>query len=258
MKLESTDELDTKVLIDERTGQEIKDQTELDTPLLCGLTRREIEQMKTAGMAKPGFIKWPEWNGPLKLSHRHMYIADLAARGARACDIASHTNMSESRISLILNSPLMQAQIKLVRETQLKALTINEGIDQLSPLAMQTYAEILNDPRIKPSLKKAVAQDVLDRKIGKPQQRLEIGNNLVSDMFKLLQKQEEARMEAAEVKTVPGEARELVKDTEQVNQTNQPTLPIPAPAGASNETKAEPMTVNTDELEVFLEEEVKP
>jgi hypothetical protein len=161
---------------------------DMDAKLACGLSRREIMQMRRAGMGKPDFVPWADWNGPKKLTHRHMLVAHLAALGYSCKDIARATNISAQRISLLVNSEMLKDTIKQVREIELQGLGIDQKISQLSSQAIRIYEHALFDPGVRIRDKLRVADAVLDRKLGKPQQRVEIQGSLIGEFYSMLKK----------------------------------------------------------------------
>lgn len=184
----------------ERVKEIVEIKMDVDAKLPCGFSYREIHTMKKAGMEKPDAISWAEWQGPRKLSHRHQLIAHLAALGYSQRDIARNTGFSDHRVSMLLKTDLMQAQVKLVREVEMNGLGVTQKLDQLSSQAIRVYEQILMDPHQRAALRAKVATDVLDRKLGKPNQRIEVGGSLIKDFIQLLKQQDEDR------KTMPGES----------------------------------------------------
>ncbi len=187
----------------ERVKEITEIKMDLDAKLPCGLSFREIHQMKKAGIDKPEFVSWAEWQGPRRLSHRHQLVAHLAALGYSQRDIARNTGFSESRISLLMQGEMMQSQIKLVREVEMNGLGVIQKLDQLSSQAIRVYEQILMDPGQRAALRAKVATDVLDRKLGKPNQRIDVGGSLIKDFITLLKQQDEDR------KTMPGQSYQV-------------------------------------------------
>lgn len=154
--------------------------------LQCGLTRTEIEKMKSAGIDKPSFIPWPEWLGPKKISQRQMFICYLAAMGRRPKEIAEQTGMTNARLSLLLNSEAIKDQIQLIREVEFAGLGVQQQLDQLTPQAVRIANRLMKSENTPDNLKWQVAQNVLDRKLGKPQQTVNVNNTLLTDIFQLM------------------------------------------------------------------------
>jgi len=175
---------------------------DLDEKLTCGFSRKEIVQMKSAGMQKPDMIPWDDWFGPKKMSHRHMLLCHLSALGYPAKDIATATGMDEGTVYRLLRVPAFKVQIKIVREVEMQGMGVPQKIDQLSSQAMRVYEEILFSPATKMSLKQKTAQDVLDRKVGKPNQKIEHTGSLLKELYATLKEQDRAA-EAQKVINIP-------------------------------------------------------
>jgi hypothetical protein len=159
----------------------------LDKQLKCGLTRREIAQMKKAGMEKPSFVPWPEWLGPKKLSARQMFICYLAAMGRTAREISEEIGMTDARLSLLLNSEALKEQIQLIRDVEFAGLGIQQQIDQLAPQALRVAERMLKSDNVPDSLKWRIADKVIDRKLGRIPQQINIGGTLLTDVYRLMQ-----------------------------------------------------------------------
>lgn len=168
----------------------------IDLPLSCGLTRREIEQMKAAGIDQPSWIKTSEWLGPMKLSHRHQLIAHLAALGMRPREICAAANVSSQWLGVLLQQPAIKERIEVIRSVELRGLGIDKRLEMLAPRAVRTYEDLLEDPRVRDSVKGTVARDILDRRYGKPLQKVEMGGSLIRDLIAL------AKLEQKESKAI--------------------------------------------------------
>ena len=176
----------------EQKPQRLPQELELDTKLPCGLSRREIFQMKRAGMEKPDFVTWADWNGPRKLSHRHMLVAHLAALGYSNKDIARATLISQQRVGALVNSNALRDVIQQIREIELQGVGIDQKLGQLSSQAIRVYEQTLFDPTVKLQQRLEVAHHVLDRKLGKPQQRVEVRGSLIGELYEMLKQRDQS------------------------------------------------------------------
>lgn len=169
----------------------------IDEVLPCGFSIKQIHQMKQAGMEKPNVIPWADWQGPLKMNHRHMLVCHLAALGYQPKDIAKVTHFSESRIRNMLLSQQFQSQIKLIREVEMHGVGARQKMKQLTNQAARVYEEILHDPKTKMSIRQKTAQDVLDRDMGKPLQKIENTGSILKDFYHLLKMQQQQQNQSA-------------------------------------------------------------
>ncbi len=171
----------------------------LDDKLACGLSIREIKQMRHAGMDKPDIVTWNEWNSLEKFNHRHMLVCHLAALGYKDKDIAKATHFDLATIQRYLPMPTFQQQIKVIREVEMQGLGAQAHIKKLAAPAARLYEEILYDPAVKMSIRQKTAQDVLDRDMGKPLQKIENTGSLIKDLYGMLKLQNELTQKPATV-----------------------------------------------------------
>jgi hypothetical protein len=183
------------------TEVDLRDPYEQKLP--CGVSKKEIDQMKEAGISKPDFIPWAEWNGPKKLSHRHMLIAQFLAAGWRQKDICEKMQITQSRLSMIANSELMKQEVKRVREVQFHASGLQQTLDTLAPAAVQVLGDLVTDPKARGAHKLKAAQEILDRTKGKPLQQVEHSGSLVKDMFQYITMQDQKEKEIQQPKPLP-------------------------------------------------------
>lgn len=187
------DDLDSEIPIDEALLPEPQEERrveileiDLDKPLRCGLSRREIAQMRGAGMKKPSFVPWPEWLGPQRLTHRQIFLCYLAASGRSNNEIADLARMSPARVSLLLSSEACREQVQLIREVEFSGLGVPSHLDRLSPIAARAVEKLLVSEDTSDNLRFRVADKILDRKVGKPLHRVEVGGTLVSDLYRMM------------------------------------------------------------------------
>lgn len=187
------DDLDDEIPIDEALLPEAQAERrveileiDLDKPLRCGLSRREIAQMRAAGMKKPSFVPWPEWLGPQRLTHRQIFLCYLAASGRSNNEIADLARMSPARVSLLLSSEACREQVQLIREVEFSGLGVPSHLDRLSPIAARAVEKLLVSEDTSDNLRFRVADKILDRKVGKPLHRVEVGGTLVSDLYRMM------------------------------------------------------------------------
>jgi hypothetical protein len=202
---------------------------DLDEKLSCGLTRRQIIQMRRAGMEKPDFVSWAEWQGPKQLSHRHMLVAHLAALGYGTKDIARATNFTPVRVGQLLSTDIIKDAVRQIREIELQGLGIDQKINQLSSQAMRIYETALFDPGVKMRDKLRVADQVLDRKLGKPQQRVEIKTSLIGDFYQLLKQMDQKKVTDAVIEGEMGDPADALLPDE-IHEGLEDTEPAPEPA----------------------------
>lgn len=89
--------------------------------------------------------------GLKKLSHRHTLIVQFAAMGLRAKEIGAKLGMTQSRLSLVINDPRVQAEIREVRrkmfeEVQAELVETNpdKALQEMLPDGLKAIKNVLN------------------------------------------------------------------------------------------------------------------
>lgn len=101
---------------------------------------------------------------PTKLNARHFLCALMHAAGFTNRKIADHLGYHENRISIILSSPLMRAQIKELQE-ELRAGTIEDVMGIIEREAGNNVRVLLElrDHAEESNTRRLAANDLLDR-----------------------------------------------------------------------------------------------
>lgn len=101
---------------------------------------------------------------PVKMSDRHHRIMRLHLLGYSGREIAVMLGMSESRVSIVLNSNLGRCQAAIMRaEADTSAIETARRIREVAPKALQVIEDILADDSVPSSVRLRAAQDALDR-----------------------------------------------------------------------------------------------
>lgn len=141
------------------------------------LAQKGVENFKT---------DWPAELGPKKLTHRHMFVAHLAALGLSNAEICRRTGMTAAWMSIITRTQLMKDEIKRVRE-DLFAGSTEQRFKLMLPNAMQAIETALKPNNgTKQSLQVDTAFKLCDRAFGKPQQKIEHTGSAIKDLFELM------------------------------------------------------------------------
>lgn len=116
-------------------------------------------------MARPPTGREPI-NALHRLSTRHRDIMFRLAGGQRPTDIASEIGMSQSHLSVVMNSPIFKREFRAL-QAEIKGKLINqisdvEGqIQKFQPQAIKTIAGFMNNPKMGASLRRQCANDLL-------------------------------------------------------------------------------------------------
>lgn len=126
--------------------------------------------------------------GPKKLSHRLKYIVELAAMGLSGKEIAERTGYSFVRISIILNTAQISNEVERARRFMF-GQDAERALKSMLPKALGAIEDVLlhettefRDKRDKAS----TAFTLLERTHGKPKQSIEVGGNLLADLYALM------------------------------------------------------------------------
>jgi hypothetical protein len=118
-------------------------------------------------------------------SHRISAIAQYAALGCKAKEIADNLRMSASRVSVILGLPKCKEEVKRI-QAQLFTQDPTVMFKQMAPQAALTLRKIMLNKEEKGSTRVTAAATILDRAYGKAQQKVEHEGSLILELFKKL------------------------------------------------------------------------
>lgn len=123
------------------------------------------------------------------LSTRENAVVYLAAQGKTPTQIAEATGSSTRSISTMLGEERVQFEIRRLQHRLFGKDTkaVKKRFDDMVDQAQDVIAEIVADDNpnvtIKPSLRFAAAQEILDRSMGKPKQTVEHQGSLIKELF---------------------------------------------------------------------------
>lgn len=141
-----------------------------------------IKAMKAQGMEKPPNVPHSNWEQKESLSHKHNYIAYLAAKGFGTTEISNETGMSISRISTLLQSERMKFEIRAI-QYKLFGKEPSKRFKEILPDAIDLAERVMKDPNVKPSLKLTAAMNFMDRALGKPKQSIEVEGSVLRQLY---------------------------------------------------------------------------
>jgi hypothetical protein len=167
---------------------------------------------------------------PMKLSHRLKYVAHLKAMGMTNKEIAEKAGYTQSRISIVLNSPHVSAEVERMRRHLLDR-DPDVALRAMIPKALRAIDDVLSTTPVSMKekvWKKDAALQLFDRTHGKPTQKIEASGNLLSDLFALLDQRDAPQAP----RDVPAESRNLDSGEESVEAELSPQT-----EGASDGTR---------------------
>lgn len=141
---------------------------------------------------------------PKKLSHRLKYVAHLKALGCTNKEIAEKAGYTQHRVSVIMNSPHVSAEVERMRR-YLFERDPDVALRGMIPKALKAIDDVLSAPNEKLTSKADIAFRLFERTHGKPKQTVDMGGNMLSDLFALL----DARDESPPERSIPTTSRPL-------------------------------------------------
>lgn len=167
--------------------------------------------------AKPADVPWGDWIGPRKLSHRHKFIAHLAALGLNNNDIAERTGMTPSRISIVLGNTLMGQEIERCRK-EIFAGDLDQSLRLMLPKAVKIIDDVLSPTaQVKKDLQIRTAFKLMERTHGMPKQSVAHSGSLLRDLFDELDSQEGDDEDAS----IPVDGRPVYPEAEVTQETKR-------------------------------------
>lgn len=116
------------------------------------------------------------------LSPRHKRLALLLYEGKRTSEIARELEYTQARVSVLKSNSKILAEVERLRELAFDK-TVDERMQDLGPMAMDALEELLNDPSVPASKKESVARWVVEMKMGKANQKLDVSGEVNLGLF---------------------------------------------------------------------------
>ena len=143
----------------------------------------------------------PKFGAIKSVSSRHRSIMYRLAAGMRPVDISHEIGMSQSRLSVIMNSPLFKTEYGKVKSTLYNAVVdkqsdISATIKRLQPAAIQVLENLLMGKNTGQALKRNVANDILelgDIKKGAAQDGMSEAANFIASCFEIAEQRRRMR-----------------------------------------------------------------
>ena len=123
---------------------------------------------------------------------RQRSVAYLAATGLKQVQIAKETGYKESSISILLQKPRMQFEVRRLQGL-IFGKDAKKRFDNILPNAIGIAEGVMMDESNKPALRLNAAQDFMDRGAGKPKQDINIEGSLFRMLLERLDKAQEAQ-----------------------------------------------------------------
>ena len=133
---------------------------------------RKVDQEHAATLVEGGFIQQIIYKDVRTGQMFHIppavvLAAEMIARGRTDKDVAATLRVSPATVGRWRHQ-----YIAYMEQQSLIQVTIEDMLSPLVPKAIRTMSEILDDPNTDPSTRQRTAADILDRKGGKPTQKI--------------------------------------------------------------------------------------
>ncbi len=168
------------------------------------ISDEQISEMKVLGLHKPLSVSWGRWMGPKDIKQRHEFIIHLAALGRTNRQIARELGMTDSRLTIIMQTPIIKKAIK-DKITEYFGNDARQYIKSLATKGFEVLDEVLTNPIHKTNDKLRAAEYVLDQTVGRANQTVEVKGSLLSE---LMIKLEREPVEKDATNSVPAEVAE--------------------------------------------------
>lgn len=139
----------------------------------------------------------------------------MTAQNWKVADIADALGVTTARVNTYLRNPEVQALVV----THRRELGLDHAYElgKIVPKAIRALDGVLEDPDASASARISAAGEVLDRTLGKPQQKVEVENRSIKEVFqaidqlglKLVEKHSPKQLESKEKLVVEVEAQEV-------------------------------------------------
>lgn len=141
-----------------------------------------VAKMKDAGLPKPDDVTQACWNQVQNVRPNHMSIAYMAASGATNIEIAEAIGMTKERVGVVIGSEKVKLEIARIQH-RMFGNDVAKTFNRILPKAIFTAEGIMDDSTVKATTRLNAAQDFMDRAVGKPTQRVEVGGNLLRQLY---------------------------------------------------------------------------
>lgn len=175
---------------------------------------------------------------PAKLSHRHLYIAQLAALGKSNKQIAQHVGMSESRLSIVLSSDLMVEEITRLREELFDKLTVDQNISRITKKAVEIAEDAMTSEQTPTKLRTDIAFKFMDRSLGRPKQQIEVSGGAFKEMLDFFDQLDEKKRSRIEEDIIEISSRSE-NENENGNENENENPPASSPASLPDYSNVE-------------------
>lgn len=176
----------------------------------------------------PQVDEFPEELDPIvgrALRPRHKELARMHAMGKSNNEICAKLNYSQSRVSILVRSPMIQKEVARYQDRLFES-DVHQRMKDLGQDAVDVIEELMRDPTTPPIKKVAAAQWLIEKLTGKAKQEHTVESSTLAGFMEMLKGMEQR-----------GESLEPIDVTPQQAAAEGGAKQIPAPAPPSGESK---------------------
>lgn len=144
----------------------------------------EVDPDKKPDFEAVDFMEPDPVVGAKPLRPRHREVARLHAFGKTNNEIAKMLNYHHARVSQILNTSAVQAEIQRFRDRVFESDVITR-MKELGPDAVNVIEELLRDPGVKAEKKISAAQWLIEKLTGKAKQEVNVESNTLAAFMEI-------------------------------------------------------------------------
>lgn len=119
---------------------------------------------------------------PVAVGNRNYAIAYMFIEGKKPDHIAKEVGIEPESVRRLLMTDEMKTLIDKVRHN-LFGKDVKKRIEHILPKAMDVNEKIMLDETVKPSVRKDIAMDFMDRHLGKPTQPLTVQSSSIRELI---------------------------------------------------------------------------
>jgi len=147
---------------------------------------------------------------PKTIIPAHELICHLAALGWKKKDIAEKVGYSASRVSTLLKTEEFKFIVKK-NQYLLFGKDPKKRFSSLVPKAIDAVQDIMESDSAPQNTKLAAAKEILDRSMGRAHQTMDVGGNMLLDIYKKLDRIEDG----SKIKALDVESKEIDEEIEE-------------------------------------------
>lgn len=138
--------------------------------------------MRRNGLPKPENVPDAIWCNLQSIGYNHENIVDLMLLGYTKKEIAEKLGLASNAVYRVTTTPTFKTYFRERRFNREEILT-KDGIHDLFDRAIDTIAEVMQDPVEKGATRLAASTFIVEQSIGKAKQEMKIESHMLADVI---------------------------------------------------------------------------